>query len=157
MTQKQVHPELRAAWQNCDKIFAARLTRTTAEVSSIPNVDWSKVNCRMIKNVPDPVPCTIFGVSDDPDFYRDYPEKATTPYCITCKFHKYQPFGTMPGHHTTCGVIPPGCDQVLHGYTWSEENRSFVLQAHFPSAKKEMIKQVVSTNKKVKRKWKELR
>ena len=137
----KVSPALRVIWQNCDKIFATKDTRSTAEMSSIPNVDWSKVNSRMIKNVPDPVPCTIYGVSDDPEFYKDDPKLKRTPYTITCQFHKSQPFGTRLGHKTTCGVIPPGCDQIIHGYTWSQENYGFVIKAQFPSEVKEMDKQ----------------
>ena len=119
-----------------------------AEVSSIPRADWTKVNSRMIKNVPDPVPCTIYGVSDDPDFYKDDPKLKRTPYSITCQFHKHQPFGTRLGHKTTCGVIAPGCDQIIHGYTWAQDSYGFVLDAHFPSKVKEVAKdkQKISTN-----------
>ena len=152
---KFVHPELKDIFQHSLILFSsARSTPEAVLRPPVPLVDWSKVNSRMIKNVPDPVPCTVYGVSDDPEFYKDDPKLKTSPYSITCKFHKGQPFGTLLGHKTTCGVIPPGCDQVIHGYTWSQENYGFIIKAQFPSEMKEMGKQTVTTNsnKKFKRK-----
>ena len=152
---KFVHPELRNIFQHSLILFSsARSTPEAVLRPPVPLVDWSKVNSRMIKNVPDPVPCTIYGVSDDPEFYKDDPKLKTSPYSITCQFHKNQPFGTRLGHKTSCGVIPPGCDQVIHGYTWSQEKCGFVIKAQFPSEMKEVDKQRVTTNsrKKFKRK-----
>ena len=127
------------------------------DVPSIPIVDWSKVNVRMMKNLPEPVQCTLHGVSNDPEFYKDDPKLKTSPYSITCQFHKSQPFGSLLGHKTTCGVIAPGCDQILHGYTWSRDPYGFVLKAQFPSEKPKVDQRKEVSNSINKFKRKELR
>ena len=148
---KYVHTELLSIWKNCEEIIP-RSTRSEVEPSIFPTVDWSKVNSRMIKNIPDPWSFPIHGVSNDPEFYKYDEKKAKNGYTPSL-FHFPAPFGCTMGHLTDCGVIPPTCDQVLHGYAWSEDARQFVLHAQFPSEKKNPRKKVMTanSNKKPKR------
>ena len=90
---KQVHPELRVVWQNAGNIFPSQDDEEDAkEVPIVPKVDWSKVNSRMIKNIPDPFTFPVHGVSDDPEFYR-VDEKAVKDGYTPSKFHLSCPFG----------------------------------------------------------------
>ena len=148
---KYVHTELLSIWRNCEELFP-RSAKSEVELSIYPQVDWSKVNSRMIKNVPAPFTYPVHGVSKDPEFYKIDEKKASEGY-IPSKFHLSCPFGYKWGYETNCGVISTGCDQVLHGYAWSEDERRFILAAKFPNERKNSRKKVMAanSNKKPKR------
>ena len=128
---KYVHTELSSIWRNCEELFQ-RSVKSEVELNIFPQVDWSKVNSRMIKNVPAPFTHPVHGVSDNPEFYEVDEKKDYT----TSKFHLSFPFGYKWGYETNCGIIATGCDQVLHGYAWLEDERRFILATEFPNKRK---------------------
>ena len=85
---KKVHPELQDVWRNVDNIFPSDYVQK--EHSIFPSVDWTKVNERMIKNIPAPFIFSIHGVSEDPEFcrwMRRRPARDTSPTSSTCPVH----------------------------------------------------------------------
>ena len=129
---KLVHPELRVVWQNCGNIFPQNVTKDAEESSMFPRVDWTKVNQRMIKNIPEPGSFPVHGVSEDPDFYKMIREHNLEGWPPASQFHNAPyPFGHKQGYYTSAGVIPPVFDDVIHGYIWSEEDKRFVIHAEY--------------------------
>ena len=109
----------------------------------------------MIKNISSPFTYPVHGVSNDPEFYKVDEKKASEGF-IPCRFQSSFPFGYKWGYETNCGVISTGCDQVLHGYAWLEDERRFILAAEFPNKRKNARKKVMegNSNKKLKRREK---
>ena len=150
---KMVHPELKMIWQNFDKIFPSRSNEDTEECSILPQVDWSKVNQRLIKNVPEPLLYPVHGVSPDPEFYKMIRENNLGGWPPASQFHDTYPFGTKHGYYTSAGVIPPVFGDVIHGYVWSEEDKRYVIHAKVGSERKKNAKKGgVNVPKKSRRK-----
>ena len=128
MITNKVHPELRVLWQNLGNIVPSE--EEAKEISIYPQVDWSKVNQRMIKNIPEPGAFPVHGVSEDPDFYKMIRKDNLGGWPPASKFHNAPyPFGYKYGYYTSAGVIPPIFGEVIHGYIWSEEDKKFVIHA----------------------------
>ena len=68
---KMVHPELLSVWNNVGDLFGFKSLAPVTTNSSVPVVDWNKVNSRHIANVPAPTPQPMHGCSSDPDFDQD--------------------------------------------------------------------------------------
>ena len=94
-------------------------------LSSQPTVDWSTV--RFKPNLPKPEACPVHGVAQDPDFYRvkTSPFEDHTTYSLHRSKH---PFGSLPGYHTTAGVVTVPTTPV-NGWVYSEELKRWVLYA----------------------------
>ena len=100
--------------------------------SLYPEVDWTQVNPRSHKNLPEPERFPIYGCfpiegpvdpgysnSDISRYYPSFgkPDRDSAPY------------GKLQGFLTEDGVIPlGGHDQTIHGYIWSDLYNKWVLR-----------------------------
>ena len=90
---------------------------------SPPKVDWPNVRFR--PPLPNPVECTVYSCSEDPDFYKEKTDCFHMRYNL---FHKTKPFGTLLGYRTTEGVIAVPKVPV-GGYVYCTEIRQWILHA----------------------------
>ena len=113
---RKVHPELRMIWTHANALVSPESKQTPP--SPIPTVDWSKVNRRFLNNIPSPIPIPVQSCSQDAEFYQPQ----FTPYGtkLPSAYSKTNPFGTIDGYRTTCGVISVPVGQTFHGYTWQD-------------------------------------
>ena len=78
-----------------------------------PKVDWSKVNERMLTNLPKPRSFPVLACSPDPAFYAPVPGD----HCSwSDPFYRENPHGTLPGYSTNHGIIAPPDHLKAHGY-----------------------------------------
>ena len=135
--KKMLHPELITMWQHCSQLCAEPdVSPATSTPSPYPRVDWSRVNQRMLANLPKPERFPVHGCAQDAAFYE--PRQVTvahddvrfrSPYeeAILC------PYGSLPGFLTQDGVVAPGGHgEVVSGYIWSHEYGCWVLHASVP-------------------------
>ena len=138
-TKKELHPHLLRMWQHSSELFSppdVPPATVPAPASPYPVVDWSQVNKRFLGNLPEPTPFPLSGCSPDEKFYRDCDKQGS--YTNT-RWMLGDAFGSRRGYMTEDGVIAPsGYGQTLHGYVWSDEFRSWVLQTKKKDAKKKV-------------------
>ena len=98
---------------------------TMTPPSLYPQVDWTQVNTRSVKNLPEPERFPIHGCFPiegpvDPDMAHSY---------INSYVSYNRPVWELKGFLTEDGVIPhDGHDQVIHGYIWSDQYDKWVLR-----------------------------
>ena len=126
---KKVHPELRSIWSHVSILVSPVNKETPPE--PMPTVDWSKVNKRFLTNIPCPADIPIQGCSQDESFYAPQIKEGRA---IHSKFKATNPFGTLPGYRTVCGVVNVP-SQAFHGYVWVEDY-GWMLDASFAKDKK---------------------
>ena len=158
--KKELHPDLIAVWHHATEFFSFPDVKCVEVVSPYPKVDWTKVNKRLISNIPDPTPQAVHGVHQDPAFYESkevlkphvpgtYPKRHTMS--VPPRFREKNPFGTLPGYLTDAGVVHPDSNpQQVHGYVWSPSCQQYILHAEFMTEDKQ--KKVYNFKKKLKRK-----
>ena len=96
-----------------------------------PTVDWSAI--RFKPSLPSPVQCPILGASQDPDVYM---EKQAAWHNSTYNLHSAQnPFGSLPGYHTSRGVVAVPTTPVS-GWLYSMELRNWFLHACPPGVRR---------------------
>ena len=155
--KKELHPDLIAVWHHATEFFSFPDVKCVEVVSPYPKVDWTKVNKRLISNIPDPTPQAVHGVHQDPAFYESkevlkphvpgtYPKRHTMS--VPPRFKEKNPFGTLPGYLTDAGVIHPHSNtQMVHGYVWSPSMYKYILHAEFQRPEKENVKKVKERDK----------
>ena len=111
---KKVHPELRSIWSHVSVLVSPVIKETPPE--PMPTVDWSKVNKRFLTNIPSPAPIPVQGCSEDESFYTPH-TYITGGQAYNSKFEAPNPFSTLPGYRTVCGVVNVP-SQAFHGYVW---------------------------------------
>ena len=91
-----------------------------------PTVIWS--NVRLKPALPNPKLYPVYGCSPDPAFYERKPKEVWSPggpdYSL---FESQNPFGTLPGYHTSLGVVDVPATPV-GGYVYQPES-GWVLHA----------------------------
>ena len=136
--RKELHPDLITMWRHANEICAPPVSRArhASPASPYPRVDWTKVNQRMLANLPKPERFPVHGCTQDATFFER--RKVTvahddvrfrSPYeeAILC------PYGSLPGFLTQDGVVAPGGHgEVVSGYIWSHEYECWVLHASIP-------------------------
>ena len=132
--RRLLHPELFSIWYYSGQIVAPSDVSKKPDLSSYPEVDWTKVNKRFLTNVPSPVQYPVHGCSEDDRFYETNYVKSDYGYMTNkgSAFTKDAPFGSLPGYRTIFGVVNVPTSQVFHGYSWLE-NEGWVLHATMPS------------------------
>ena len=136
--RKELHPDLITMWRNADEICAPPVSRArhASPASPYPRVDWSRVNQRMLANLPKPERFPVYGCAQDAAFYE--PRQVTVAHDDVCFRSPYDeaihcPYGSLPGFLTQDGVIAPGGHgEVVSGYIWSHEYGCWVLHASIP-------------------------
>ena len=131
----RVPRELRAIWQNCDKIFCQapgpghkQRTRPRPSNERKPLIDFSKVNIRMLRNLPQPQMYPVSSCSQDPKFYQSKDWYSS----------KY-PFGSEYGYMTQLGVVPVSSEPV-HGYVFDIKFGSWILHASYHKSEEDSVK-----------------
>ena len=128
----------RMIWLNYNEILSPA-TKPQPKLRS-PMVDFTKVNRRIIDNLPKPELYPIHGVSQDPDFYQ-MTEDRVTKRGIQAKHNGHWPFGSFYGYMTQLGPVPVSVGdlsaqpQVVHGHVFDETLNGWVLFAEYPSDK----------------------
>ena len=136
---------LRPIWQHCEEIFcqAAVPEPRPCQVKSdvrTPSINWSKVNTRMVTNLPRPQDYPVLSCSQDPKFYESSDWFAN-------KF----PFGSKPGFLTNLGVIGvPGVNDVIHGHVY-DLYWGWILHAGYAEEREETIASTRATVKTIRR------
>ena len=109
---------------------------------SPPKVDWPNVRFR--PPLPNPVECTVYSCSEDPDFYKEKTDCFHMRYNL---FHKTNPFGTLLGYRTTEGVIDVPRVPV-GGYVYCTEVRQWILDASPPRGARKEVGRILSTKRR---------
>ena len=132
--RRLLHPELFSIWYYSGQIVAPSDVSKKPDLSSYPEVDWTKDNKRFLTNVPSPVQYPVHGCSEDDRFYETNYVKSDYGYMTNkgSAFTKDAPFGSLPGYRTIFGVVNVPTSQVFHGYSWLE-NEGWVLHATMPT------------------------
>ena len=136
-SDSEIEPEFLSIWNHSavGDLFALSpvLTLDTTATPSLdtepptlyPQVDWTQVNPRSHKSLPEPESFPIHGCFHIPPSNSDryYPSfgKPDSTY--------EAPYGQLQGFLTEDGVIPlGGHDQTIHGYIWSDLYNKWVLR-----------------------------
>ena len=136
--RKMISRELWSVYQNWEEIVTPKRAKRVPEVSvNVPHVDWSKVNRKMLNNIPTPVPMPKHGCSQEPSFYEPYEvlqkhEFYNTEHMVTCPSKHCQelPFGSEFGVETSAGVILAK-DIKIAGHVWSDAKEKWIIHAEF--------------------------
>ena len=75
-------------------------------------MDWTQV--RFKPSLPKADACPVSAVHQDPEFYQEGARKK-----CEATYYKDKPFGTLPGYHTTQGVVTIPTEPV-GGYVYHE-------------------------------------
>ena len=153
--KKVLHPDLITMWQHCSQLCAEPdVSPATPTPSPYPRVDWSRVNQRMLANLPKPDLFPVHGCAQDASFFVK--RQVTVAHDSVRFWSPYEeagsyPYGSLPGFLTQDGVIAPGGHgENVHGYVWSPDYQGWVLQATNPQ-KQNKDKAAFVFNKKFKR------
>ena len=153
--KKVLHPDLITMWQHCSQLCAEPdVSPATPTPSPYPRVDWSRVNQRMLANLPKPERFPVHGCAQDESFFVK--RQVTVAHDSVRFWSPYEeagsyPYGSLPGFLTQDGVIAPGGHgENVHGYVWSPDYQGWVLQATNPQ-KQNKDKAAFVFNKKFKR------
>ena len=136
-SDSEIEPEFLSIWNHSavGDLFALSpvLTLDTTATPSLdtepptlyPQVDWTQVDTRSYRNLPEPERFPIHGCFSTPHsncdrYYPAYGKPEST----------YEaPYGRLQGFLTEDGVIPlGGHDQTIHGYIWSDTYNKWVLR-----------------------------
>ena len=158
--RKELHPDLITMWRHANEICAPPVSRArhASPASPYPRVDWSRVNQRMLANLPKPERFPVHGCTQDETFFVK--RKVTVAHDSVRFLSPYEqaihcPYGSLPGFLTQDGVIAPGGHgEVVHGYVWSPDYHGWVLQASNPvgqQKKQNKDEAAFVKNKKLKR------
>ena len=135
--KKALHPDLITMWQHCSQLCAEPDVSPAAPTPSpYPRVDWSRVNQRMLANLPKPERFPVHGCTQDETFFVK--RKVTVAHDSVRFLSPYEeaihcPYGSLPGFLTQDGVVAPGGHgEVVSGYIWSTEYGCWVLHASIP-------------------------
>ena len=138
LLRRMISKELWSVYQNWEEIVTPRRAKRVPDVSpSVPHVDWSKVNRRMLINIPTPKPMPKHGCSPDASFYQPYEAMQkddfyNTERLVTCppKHSQENPFGFEFGVETSAGVILAR-DIRVAGHVWSDYRENWIIDAQF--------------------------
>ena len=131
-----VPAELTTLWSSIQQKDDDVLQTPALPPNPYPKVDWSKVNERMLANLPKTKSFPVSSCSPDPMFYAPVPGDHRS---WSDPFYRENPFGTLPGHDTNHGVIAPPDQLRAHGYVYVQ-GRGWLLDASVGGEDKEVIK-----------------
>ena len=129
---KRIIPKmLRTIWLN-----SSEFQITTPSVPSVrtPVINWSQVNRRAMDNLPKLQAYPVHGCSQDPEFYKEHMKTEFEQNKVVPPKHSGDfPFGYKHGYLTQYGVVSVGIlPAPVHGYTYDQEEKGWVLHARYP-------------------------